>query len=286
MPELAEVAFFARQWRAGLDAAVLRVDTHPRARVFRESPARQIAAALEGRRLREVLSAGKQAAFRFSDDTWLGVHLGMSGRLFASGQREDFSPWAENAAAVPLPAHDHLALAMDNGATLVYNDPRMFGVLRLHVGPAVPPWWASLPPPLTSPAFTPVVLRQILARHPGVLLKTLLMNQNYFPGIGNWMADEILWRMRLSPHWRAGAVSARTVPRLRKRIREVCAEALRVIGETWYPVPDDWLFNHRWHRGGQCPRDGTALRYDTLGGRTSCWCPRCQAAPPDYNATG
>jgi formamidopyrimidine-DNA glycosylase len=36
------------------------------------------------------------------------------------------------------------------------------------------------------------------------------------------------------------------------------------------------LISHR-ERGGRCPRCGTELERATIGGRTTFWCPACQA---------
>jgi formamidopyrimidine-DNA glycosylase len=51
-----------------------------------------------------------------------------------------------------------------------------------------------------------------------------------------------------------------------------------VIAPAWGDAPDSWLFNHRWKAGGRCPREGCdePLKRETIRGRTTCWCPRCQ----------
>jgi formamidopyrimidine-DNA glycosylase len=41
-------------------------------------------------------------------------------------------------------------------------------------------------------------------------------------------------------------------------------------------IPDTWLFNHRWERGGRCPKTGKPLAHATIGGRTTCWSPARQ----------
>ena len=53
-------------------------------------------------------------------------------------------------------------------------------------------------------------------------------------------------------------------------------DSLRVIGEDWSDPPDSWLFNHRWEKGGRCPRTRGPLSHATIGGRTTCWSPRRQ----------
>ena len=83
MPELAEVEFFRKRWhQATVGQTITAVLTHDRARVFRHRrTAPALRAALPGRRLRSSAAAAKQMCFRFGDDLWLGLHLGMSGEL-------------------------------------------------------------------------------------------------------------------------------------------------------------------------------------------------------------
>ena len=57
----------------------------------------------------------------------------------------------------------------------------------------------SIAPAVTSRAFTAGAMADFLARHGRLPLKAALLHQKGFPGIGNWMADEILWRAGLSP---------------------------------------------------------------------------------------
>jgi formamidopyrimidine-DNA glycosylase len=90
------------------------------------------------------------------------------------------------------------------------------------------------------------------------------------------MADEILWRAAIHPRQASGELSAAQVKALYRETRWVCREALRIIGEKWDDPPDSWLFNHRWRKGGTCPRTGVKLQHATIGGRTTCWSPARQ----------
>jgi formamidopyrimidine-DNA glycosylase len=100
--------------------------------------------------------------------------------------------------------------------------------------------------------------------------------QERFPGIGNWMADEILWRAAIHPRQPAGSLDAPAIRALYREIRAVCRNALRVIGTDWSEPPDTWLFNHRWKKGSACPRTGAKLMHAAIGGRTTCWSPARQ----------
>jgi formamidopyrimidine-DNA glycosylase len=84
------------------------------------------------------------------------------------------------------------------------------------------------------------------------------------------MADEILWRARLSPRRPANELGAEELDHLRRAIRAALRDAIRNGGaHTGHFTP------HR-ERGGRCPRCGTELERATIGGRTTFWCPSCQ----------
>ena len=263
MPELAEVEYFRTRWNAGLRQRVTRVLLHEKKRIFRGSDPLEIVRVLSGARLVSSETRGKQMVFRFSKGGWLGVHLGMSGKLCV--EAADYAPGK----------HDHLELVQKR-QVLVFSDPRMFGRVRFHCGKDVPVWWSSLPPAVTSPEFTLAALRVILARRRRAPLKALLLMQEFFPGIGNWMADEVLWQARLHPRTPAGALNAVETRTLWKTLRAVSRMALKTIGVDWSDPPDDWLIHQRWTKSGICPRHGTALEHATIGGRTTAWCPLCQ----------
>jgi formamidopyrimidine-DNA glycosylase len=263
MPELAEVEYFRRRWDAGLRQRVFEVRLHAKKRLFRGTNARLLEQTLRGATLRSSETRGKQILFRFSKNASLGVHLGMTGTL--SVEPADFAPGK----------HDHLVLVQKR-QSLVFNDSRMFGRVRFHHGKIEPAWWSTLPPAVTAREFSVERVRKILQRRAHTPLKALLLMQEFFPGIGNWMADEILWQAHLNPRTRGCDLRHAQQRTLWRTVRSVARVALKTIGVDWNEPPDDWLIHQRWKKSGVCPRHGTALRHATIGGRTTAWCPRCQ----------
>jgi formamidopyrimidine-DNA glycosylase len=268
------VEFFRRRWHdAAGDRVVSRVHAHAQKKLFRHAPAAGLIRALAGSTYIGSEARAKQMVFRFGAQGWLGIHLGMTGELFA-------------APAGYRPArHDHLCLEMDNDQFLVFRDPRMFGGVRWHVGSEEPDWWAGIAPDLLSARFTRPVLAAFLARRRRAPLKAVLLMQERFPGIGNWMADEILWRAGIHPARLAGSLADPEQRRLYREIRQVCRLALKHIAglggqlppDLNVSIPDTWLFNHRWENGGRCPRTGGLLVREEIGGRTTCWSPGRQS---------
>jgi formamidopyrimidine-DNA glycosylase len=263
MPELAEVEYFRRQWDSGFGSRVIGVAAHPEKRVFRGTDVAALEKALTGARLLGSEGHGKQMLFRFSRSASIGIHLGMSGQLRVE------------APGISPGKHDHLVLFQEE-RSLVYSDPRMFGRIRFALGKGAPEWWRNLPPAVTSPGFTRAMLSERLRRGRLSPVKAALLDQTLFPGVGNWMADEIIWQMKVHPAMRAGDLSASQEHDLWRTSRAICRTALKTIGVDWREPPKNWLIHRRWQKGGRCPRDGTLLDHGTIAGRTTAWCPVCQ----------
>jgi formamidopyrimidine-DNA glycosylase len=275
MPELAEVEFFRKRWaRAAAGTKIRAVHTQDRAQVFRGTDPAALRHALTGAAWRDSEAAAKQMVFRFSGNVWLGIHLGMTGELRAEPRH--YRPGK----------HDHLVLTT-NRHQLVFSDPRKFGRVQFSQGPDIPKWWARLAPAILSPEFTVGAVAAFLRRRRRAPIKAVLLQQERFPGIGNWMADEILWRAAIHPRRPAGDLRPAEVRRLWRECRHICRLALNTIAgrgpslprDLNVNIPDTWLFHHRWREGGMDPLTGTPLARATIGGRTTCWSPARQKLP-------
>jgi formamidopyrimidine-DNA glycosylase len=272
MPELAEVEFFRRRWaEAATGERVVRVLTHDQKKLLRKLDAPKFRRALTGAKLLSSETAAKQMLFHFSGDVWLGIHLGMSGEL--SVAKPDHAPGK----------HDHLVIVTTRHA-LVFNDPRMFGSVDFHLGKEPPSWWSKIAPAILSKTFTVDAVAAFLRRRSRAPIKAVLLMQERFPGVGNWMADEILWRAAIHPRRLAGSLTPTEVKTLWRACRNVCRQALVAIAGRGRKLPRDlnvniprtWLFTHRWRPGGRDPKTGTPLAHATIGGRTTCWSPARQ----------
>ena len=271
MPELAEVEFFRKRWSAGHNARVLGVRLHEGKRVFRRCDTTRLTGKLPGATLLASEASAKQMLFRFSGGSWLGLHLGMSGELRVEPP------------GYTATKHDHFILVQAE-RQLVFNDPRMFGGVLFHSGKEPPSWWTKIAPAIISPAFSAGAVAAFLRRRARAPIKAVLLMQERFPGIGNWMADEILWRAAIHPQRPAGSLGPAEVKTLHRECRRVCRLALATIagkGRRLPPslnahIPKTWLFWHRWEDGGRCPRTKKPLQRGEIGGRTTCWSPARQ----------
>jgi formamidopyrimidine-DNA glycosylase len=263
MPELAEVEYYRRQWDPGLSQKIQRVQVHAAKRIFRGSNPRALVRHLTGQKFLRSSSWGKQMLFEFSGGNCVGVHLGMTGKLRV--EPRGFKP----------EKHDHLVLHQTKRA-LVFRDARLFGRVRFHHGKTPPVWWRAGGPDIHSASFDQVFVDKFLRRHARASIKSVLLLQSGFAGIGNWMADEILWRAKITPSTVAGRLSGARRERLFRETQFVAVESLRIIAPEFGDPPRDWLIHQKWKRNGVCPRHRTPLKKAMIGGRTTAWCSRCQ----------
>ena len=276
MPELPEVET-AR--RAAIAVAVGRrivgVTVADDTIVFeRVSPAR-IRRALLGRQVRAVRRHGKHFWFELDRRPWLSVHFGMAGglhtsrrrgvRLVSSGRRTE-PGWP--------PRFTKLRLAFEGGHELVIADGRRLGRIRLRQDPATEPPIAGLG--FDALRGLPGAARfRELARERAAPVKALLLDQSFAAGVGNWIADEVLYQARIAPRRPARSLSDRELDRLRARLRSVVRVAVGARADS-DRYPRAWLFHRRWgSRPGVTVR-GDIIRRETVAGRTAAWVPAVQ----------
>ena len=246
MPELPEVERARQVIEAGAlrrrISAVDDADTY----VARPHAPGEIADALVGRELVAAHRRGKAMWVETSEDgPILGLHLGMAGRLVVD---EDPAPnnW------------DRFTIHFADGGMLALRDKRRLGRARLE--PDLD---------LVGPDAAEISRAEFRARigRGTAPLKARLMDQGVIAGVGNLLADETLWRARLSPRRPVGELSVDELDHLRRELRAAVRDAIRNGGvHTGRFMPAR-------EKGGSCPRCKTLLARDTIGGRTTYWCP-------------
>lgn len=258
MPELAEVAYYCSRWNPGLGERILRVHVNGDKRCFRGVDASRLAKALSGKRVIGSRTHGKRMLFEFDEGLWLGIHLGMTGSLLIRPSETE------------LEKHDHLALETSVG-WLVFNDPRQFGRIEHYQSKSLPEFWRNLPLEPISEKFDFQHFRKFADRETKQPLKNLLLDQSRFPGVGNWMADEILWQSRIRPLRPITTLDENELKSLFRAVKRVSRMAMSSIAPDFSDPPKSWLFHRRWKAGGLCPKTGAHLNRDSIGGRTTCW---------------
>jgi formamidopyrimidine-DNA glycosylase len=207
------------------------------------------------------------------------VHLRMTGQLL----------FGVGSTLPPESSATRVILDLDDGSRLLFNDQRKFG--RMVVLPTADvsddPLLARMGPEPLGKGFDVDTRGAGLRRHPGLRLKSALLDQSVVAGIGNIYADEALWHAGLHPERRCGVVRRPAIDALRDGIVTVLSEGVARGGSTMRNYVDA-----RGDRGGYldlaavygrpgqpCRRCGTAIIKLTVAGRGTHMCPSCQVDP-------
>lgn len=80
-------------------------------------------------------------------------------------------------------------------------------------------------------------------------IKSLLLDQNkVFCGIGNWLADEILYQAGIHPDTVVSRLNEKGVESLRTSMQYVLQTAISLQAQSEL-FPKNWLFHYRWSKG-------------------------------------
>lgn len=235
---------------------------------------------LPGRTIVRVERYGKFMLLRLSPanpaaadgETALLVHLGMTGALMP------------RAVSDPHAKHTHVVMALSDGRELRYVDPRRFGRMAYLAGEV-------LAQELRRFGVDPLdvglqeFIRRIQRRK--ARIKALLLDQSVLRGVGNIYADESLWKAKIHPAQLGTRLKLAQVKQLYAALQRILQKAILLRGSSISDfvdaggIPGEYQQHHRVYgrEGKPCPRCKTAIRRILVAGRSSYFCPKCQASP-------
>ncbi|HXF36905.1 MAG TPA: DNA-formamidopyrimidine glycosylase family protein, partial [Actinomycetota bacterium] len=218
---------------------------------------------------------GKRLLCPTEDGPTLLVRFGMTGG-FVAGPTDPPHP------------HDRLILELDRGG-LRYRDQRKLGGVWLAPDEEEAASLLSGLGPDALEVGRRAFLDRLSRRRGGV--KAALMDQGFVAGVGNLLADEILWQAGLHPRTPVAGLDPAARERLYRVLRRVLRTAVARFDHQ--ETQRRWLIRVRGLPGARCPRCGTALDRTAAAGRTTYFCPTCQplsgppaGAPPTTPAGG
>lgn len=232
--------------------------------VFCDQTPATVSRRLRGKRVLAARRHGKQLWLEFADGPALLLHFGMTGALQGYDDEAD------------RPRFWKIELEFENGGRLAMPDPRRFGRIRLRDDPRNEPPISKLgfDPLLEMPG--PAAFRALVGRRK-VTAKGLLLDQSFAAGVGNWIADEILYQARIAPARRTSDLSDAELKRVRTKLKSIIETSVRVDAVS-NRFPRTWLFHHRWGRqkDARTARD-ERIEFATVAGRTTAWVPSVQS---------
>ncbi len=104
-------------------------------------------------------------------------------------------------------------------------------------------------------------------------MKAVLLDQKFAAGVGNWIADEVLYQAKIDPRKYAHELTDDEARRVRTCLKRIITKAVDVNAEK-ARFPRTWLFHHRWGKNSDAKTArGEKIEHMTVGGRTTAWVP-------------
>jgi formamidopyrimidine-DNA glycosylase len=298
MPELPEVETVRRGLQPAMEGAKI-VRAEARRKDLRFPFQKDFVARLEGQ---TVTGLGRRAKYLMADlasgDVLL-MHLGMSGSFRVVAGASKSAPGKFHHPRSEDRAHDHVVFHMSSGATVIFNDPRRFGYMKIFARDRIDdePLLRGLGPEPLGNEFDAAMLARACANRK-TSLKAALLDQRVVAGLGNIYVCEALFRAHLSPRRLAATLATKKTKgtpggeptdhakRLVSAIHAVLNQAIKAGGSSLrdhrQTSGELGYFQHSFQvydrEGKRCesPGCGGIVRRFTQNGRSTFWCPKCQ----------
>ena len=222
---------------------------------------------------------------------YLSLHMGMTGRMSSPNNVPSLESLSGN--DVYPPPHTHLIIR-SSGKEAAFSDPRRFGSVTVDIGSddltswSIPTFQDIAPDALQmSVAYCSVlkstpagfdrdakqtkIIEQLINKKKGI--KGLLLDQRaVVSGIGNWVADELLYRSCIHPDQSFLNTDEANV--LVNEMQYVLSTAIS-CSKDGIDYPQEWLFHRRWRNGGGKGHanakdvDGNSISFVQSGGRST-----------------
>ena len=227
---------------------------------------------LVGSTLLDIKRLGKYLIFIF-DDIALISHLRMEGKYYIKDQLEH------------LEKHEHIVFNFTDGSSLRYHDVRKFGTMDLReldkIYTTAPLNKLGLEP--FDPLMTVKYLKGKLHKKE-VAIKTCLLDQHIFAGLGNIYVDEVLFLSKLNPKINASKIKDSDYQNIIDNAIKVLKKAIALGGTTIRSYTSSLgvsgLFQNELNvhtlQGKPCSVCGSVILKTRVNGRGTYYCPKCQ----------
>lgn len=270
MPELPEVETVV----AGLKTRILnkyitnaRVNRHD----LRNKVPESFSDSVRDKQITKITRRAKYILIHLDNKQIIIIHLGMSGRLTITSHYQPVK-------------HDHVVIMLNDGLTIVYNDPRRFGLVSLGIHNELEKAYLNkLGPEPLSNEFNNNYLLQSLERRTQAI-KPCIMNSQVVVGVGNIYACEALFLAKIFPSKLAKDLSNEEISKLVECIKHVLLNAIKAGGTTLKDYVDSngklGYFQNELNVYGRarllcnvCQRE---IKQIKQAGRSTFFCPNCQ----------
>lgn len=214
---------------------------------------------LLGEAFTETRRIGKYLFLRTTGPKVLVMHFGMTGRPNYYKDKAD------------RPKFGHIVITFENGFHLAFENKRKFG------------WWDltdSIESFKNDRGLSDDARDLSLEDFKASLsnrkthIKKILMDQGVAAGVGNWMADEILYQAKIHPEKKVGDMSDEDIEAVFDAMKKVIETAIEHDAH-YSDFPENFLMHFR-KEGATCYHTGDEIQKIKVGGRTTYFSPAWQ----------
>lgn len=270
MPELPEVETYRRYVEASSMQQTITDFTCQDPRKLLLNDYDDMREILRGCQFEETYRVGKHLFIKTNKTLWVYMHFGMTGDLHYFYEDED------------PPKHARMVFYFANGYRLGFICPRKFERIGLVENPTDFLAKKGIAPDvmhISIEAFSKNLKRKKSA------IKSVLLDQTVVAGLGNWLADDVLYRAKIHPEMPAFDLSDAQITQIHAAMRDIVQTT--IDAEANYDLlPDDFILHARgWgkpHLNGQCPCGTEAITLIRVGGRATYFCSKTQGIVSRY----
>lgn len=239
-----------------------------------------------GQKIIKFTRLGKQLSCHLQNGLIILFHLKMTGQIIFIDQDKTVlgHPTKDSLSNLPNKS-TRLIFTFSDKSKLFFNDQRKFGWVKVLTSSELVEAQKNVGIDTISPDFTDKYFYSQLQKT-SRSLKTVLLDQSFFAGIGNIYANDALFLSKIHPTTPAKKISPQKAKLLRQNIVTLLKESIVHGGSTArdnkYVHPDGSFGEHQYHfrvyqRDGQpCLVCQTPIKRIKVSGRGTFLCPKCQ----------
>jgi len=272
MPELPEVETVRKTlYNLILNRTIKSIDVYY-SKIIKDLNISEFSSQLVGKTLLDIKRQGKYLIFIF-DDVALISHLRMEGKYFIKDKSED------------IEKHEHIVFNFTDGTSLRYHDVRKFGTMDIR---RIEDIYTTNP--ILKLGFEPFNKGMTVSYLKGklhkkeVAVKTCLLDQTIFTGLGNIYVDEVLFLSKLNPKLPASKLKDKDYLNIIANSITVLNKAIALGGTTIRSYTSSLGVTGRFQnelnvhtkKGEPCTTCNTIIEKTRVNGRGTYYCPKCQ----------
>ncbi len=290
MPELPEVETVRLQLKSRIiGKSIAEAEVFHSKTVMHDA---SFAEKLRDKTFADISRVGKLLIFSFENETdfYVLAHLKMTGQFFYISEEDEVVGGGHSLDDKSIldgvwpHKHTRVALYLNDGSALYFNDMRLFGYFMVVSKTEKDNKVATFGPEPHADTFDDESwLLKVRKRKTSI--KAALLDQKLIAGLGNIYVDEALWAAGVAPMRKADTLTLDETLRIRKAAAKVLKSAIKAGGTTFSTFKDTYGETGAYikklkvfgRQGQTCSHCGAKIEKTKVAGRGTHWCASCQS---------